>query len=389
MKIGMLTSVGEKCGIASYTRALMEALNEIDVVSIEVVPITPGRQPIEHYREQADILNSEDIDVVHIQHEYSFWGSVLPKRWGYWELRYLLKKPIVLTAHTTYDLADLLHLKTEKSPIKRIAKKLLLRREAYRDSIEIAPFVTAMTIVHTAAARNELISRGAKPNFVTVIPSGTPSPLKSIDGGAGFRKKYNLTSRRTVTIFGYVTYNKGYEPTFDILAALPSDVVLVIAGGARTPDMEPYVSKLQEMIAAKDLAERVVITGYLSDNEVADAMEASDIVLVPHTEAGNSYSVSFPLAYGRPVLASNLACFDEIAQRVDCIQLFEASNPDDYLLKLQALLQDEGRREKLSTNALKYAARFSWPKVAKSTVDVYRSAIEIYSAGHHPHCRVL
>ncbi len=381
----MLTSVGEKCGIASYTRALLEALSEIEDVSVEVVPILPGRQPVEHYQEQAERLNADNIDVVHIQHEYSFWGSILPKRWGYWELRYLLKKPVVLTAHTTYDLDDLLHLRTEKSPLKRIAKQLLLKRKAYRDSIEIAPFVTAMTIVHTAAARNLLIARGAQPNFVTVIPSGTPTVHKSPDGGALFRSLHGLTGHRVVTIFGYVTYNKGYELTFDILDSLPKDVTLVIAGGARTPDMEPYTTKLREIISAKGLSDRVVITGFLTDFEIADAMEVSDIVLVPHTEAGNSYSVTFPLAYGRPVLASNLACFDEISQRVDCIQLFDANNADDYLLQLQNLLKDDVRKEKISANALKYANKFTWAKVAKYTTDVYRSAIEVYGKGHHPH----
>ena len=37
-----------------------------------------------------------------------------------------------------------------------------------------------------------------------------------------------------------------------------------------------------------------------------------DMVLVPHTAANGSYSVMFGLAYGKPLLASDLPCFREI-----------------------------------------------------------------------------
>jgi len=42
----MLTSVGDGCGIAAYTRSLTEALDEF--ADVEVVPIVAGRQPIDH-----------------------------------------------------------------------------------------------------------------------------------------------------------------------------------------------------------------------------------------------------------------------------------------------------------------------------------------------------
>ena len=39
-----------------------------------------------------------------------------------------------------------------------------------------------------------------------------------------------IEGKRVVTIFGYVTPNKGYEQTLKLLASLPQDVVLVVAG---------------------------------------------------------------------------------------------------------------------------------------------------------------
>lgn len=385
MKVAMVTTVGERCGIASYTRGLIAALRELPDMEIEVVPITEGKQPREHYVAQAERLNAPDIDVVHIQHEHSFWGGILPGTSGYWELRYLIQKPIVLTAHTTYSLAEMLKVKTERRPHKWLAKQLLLRRAGYRDSVEIAPFATAMTIVHTTAARNALIERGAKPQFVHIVPTGIPAPAPAPTGGEAFREKFGLKGKRLVTIFGYIAYNKGYELTLEILPSLPPDVTFVIAGGSRTPDMEPYLAQLKETIARSGQESRVVITGFLSETEVAEAMAASEIVLVPHTQATGSYSVTIPLTHGRPTLASDLDCFQDISLRVDCLELFHAGDAADYRAKLLALLDAPARREKLATNARKYAERFSWPRVAALTQKIYKGAIEVYSQGHHPH----
>ena len=380
----MLTSVGDRCGIASYTRALTEALRGLPQTAVETVPITEGKQPLQHYVEQAARLNAPDVDVVHIQHEHSFWGSILPGKSAYWDLRYLIEKPVVLTAHTTYSLADLLKLKTERRPHKWLAKQLLLRRTAYRDSVEIAPFVTAMTIVHTAAARRLLIERGANPESVQIVPTGVPAARRSPSGGADFRDRFGLRDRRIITIFGYIVPNKGYELTLDILPRLPEDVTLVIAGGARVPAEELYAAQLAETVSKAGLADRTVITGYLADEQVADAMEASDLVLAPHTWATGSYSVTLPLTHGRPVLASDLDCFQDIRGRMDALELFKAGDREDYARRLSALLADGDRRTALASGARAYAERFAWPRIAAMTRRIYEQTIAIHARGHRP-----
>ncbi|HLK59433.1 MAG TPA: glycosyltransferase [Chthonomonadaceae bacterium] len=381
----MLTTIGERCGIASYTRALIEGLRTLPETEVQVVPITEGRQPTAHYNEQAEILNAPDVDVVHVQHEHSFWGGILPKASSYWELRYLIKKPIVLTAHTTYSLAQMLRLDTERRPHKWLAKQLLVRNKAYRDSVEIAPFTTAMTIVHTRAAREELIARGAQSAYVHVVPAGIPAPAHAPTGGQSFREQHTLQGKRLATLFGYLAPNKGYELTLEVIPTLPEDVTVVIAGGPRNADMEPYAAQLRAAIERAGLTRRILITGFLSDTEVAEAMAASDFVLVPHTQATGSYSVTIPLSHGKVILASDLDCFKEIWERVDCLELFPAGNAAAYRDKLLALLDNPARQENLAANALKYAERFSWPRVAAATRKIYATTIQVFAEGHHPH----
>lgn len=378
MKIAMLTTVGGKCGIAAYSAKLIEALKRLPNMEVVVVPITPGKQPLEHYQEQAKLLNEADIDLIHIQHEHSFWGGILPGHSAFWEMRYLLKKPVVITAHTTYTLAHMLRLSTERRPHIWFAKKLLTLRKNYRDSVDTAPFATSYTIVHTLEAGQELVARRVNPQQISVIPAGVPEPLPTPSGGSAFRERYGLKGKRLLTTFGYIAFNKGYELTLDLLPDLPPDTAFVIAGGVRTEDMEPYKATLEATVQSKGLAGRVVITGFLSEEEIAEAMAATDIVLVPHTEATGSYSVTIPIAYGKAILSSDLACFREIQGRHACLELFPAGDKEEYRAKLEALLSDASHREALEQSAKEYAEKFSWDAIAKVTAKTYRDALEAY-----------
>ncbi len=370
MKVAMLTTTGPSCGIAAYTKELITALR--DLVEVNVAPITVGRQPVEHYRAQAEQLNR--ADVVHVQHEHSFWGGILPGHSAYWELRYLIKKPLVITAHTTSSLAEMFKINTERRPHKWLVKRLLLLNKSYRDSIEAAPFVTGWCIVHTEAACRTLIARGANPQYVTVIPAGVPTVYRCEDGGSAIRQKFGLTGR-IVTLFGFIAPNKGYELMLAILPNLPPDVRLVFAGGARTEEMKSYERALSEKIRQSGLIDRVLITGYLSDEELAGLMEISHVVAAPHTYATGSYSITIPLAYGKPIVASDLDCFREIYEAVPCLDIFHNGDATDLLTKLNGLLSDSHHREELSQKALEYARERSWPAIAQKTLRVYERAI--------------
>ncbi len=379
MKIAMVTTVGEKCGIAAYSVELVEALRRLPRMEIEVVPITVGHQSLEHYEAQARILNAEDVDIVHIQHEHSFWGGILPGHSAYWTFRYLIKKPVVVTAHTTYSLAQMLRLKTERRPHIWLAKKVLTLRKGYRDSVDIAPFASAYTIVHTTEAGRELVARGADPHNVAVIPAGVPKTVPAPSEGRAFREKYGLQGKRVLTLFGYVVASKGYEMTLDILPSLPPDTVFVVAGGARTPDMEPYLLQLKERVEKAGLANRVVFTGYLSDDEIAEAMAGTDLVLVPHLQATGSYSVMVPLSYGMPIVSSDLACFWEIQERHACMEIFRAGDKDDLFTKLIPLIERPDLRAELGRQANEYAQKYSWDEIAKVTALAYRDALKSWN----------
>ncbi|MBC7527035.1 MAG: glycosyltransferase [Chthonomonadaceae bacterium] len=169
MKVAMYAPVGENSEIATYSENLTIALQKLPFLEVVTVPILVGKQSLAHYVEVAEKLNSDDIDLIHLQHEPYFWGEITPDGSAFWQMRYLLKKPLVLTAHNTSSLAEMLRKKEKRTPLERLHAEWLIRKKAYRDSVEIAPYATALTIVHSEAERDVLLSRGAKPNYVAII----------------------------------------------------------------------------------------------------------------------------------------------------------------------------------------------------------------------------
>ncbi len=370
--VAMLTTVGDRCGIAAYSSHLVNSLADLPCMKVDVYPIQEGKQEVDTYQQIADAVNNGRYDLVHIQHEYSFWGGCLPGTSRFLYQRNLFHLPVVLTAHTTYSAYEMLKLGTEKRVLHKIVKQLLLLNRPWVKSVEIAPFQNRATIVHTNAAKQLLVNRGISAETLKVVPAGVPKIESSNDEGKKFRQTYNLEGRRIVSIPGYISPNKGYELVIKSLKQLPDDVTLLIAGGSRTEEMVEYQQSLRNFISDCNMQNRVVITGYLTDTQLADAMEVSDLVLAPHTQATNSYSVTIPLSCSKAVLTSNQDCFVEIARVWGCLSMFETGNGEDLTAKLLYLLGNNDERQKLAKSAKTYAAHMSWQNVARMTRDIYQ-----------------
>lgn len=374
VKIAMWTSWETRCGIATYTAALTDALRDLGVeVDVVRVPYT-NRDPDEMRKTLAQ-LNAADL--AHLQHEYTFFGGIAPGVSSLPAYYRGLQVPRVVTAHTVFTAAELLRVKHETRPRQRLAKRLLSRYPPYRAYVERQPFLGAeAVIVHTDAARERMIERGIAAERVHVLAAGVPRPVEASPGLVEeLRSRYGLAGYRVATIFGYVTADKGYETALDALRSLPPTIKLLIAGGTRIESERGYLLQLEREIEARGLADRVTITGFLDDAEVAAAMALSDVVLVPHLAANGSYSVMVALSYGRPVIASDLPCFRDIHAAGDCVELFPVGDERALADRLGFLMASASARRHLAAAAERFAAERSWEAVARRTAAIYETAL--------------
>jgi glycosyltransferase involved in cell wall biosynthesis len=374
MKIAMWTSWETRCGIASYTGSLVEELRglgaEVDIVPVPYTDRDPGRMADTVAR-----LNAADL--VHVQHEYTFFGGIAPGVSSLPRYYRQLRRPRVVTAHTVFTAGELLRVEQETRWRQRLAKQILSRYPSYQGYVERQPFAGAAgVIVHTDAARERLAERRIPRDRIHVLPAGIPAaPPAAKEEIDAFRVRFGLAGSRVVTIFGYVTPDKGYDTALEALRALPPTVKLLIAGGTRVEREGGYMEELQGLIRENGVQNRVAITGYLEDREIAAAMGASDLVLVPHLAANGSYSVMIALGHGKPVIASDLPCFQEIADRAGCVELFPVEDERTLAERIGFLLASTGNRNRLAAAARRFAEEQSWRTVAERTLEIYRGVM--------------
>ena len=354
MKVTFATTWDSKCGIAVYSRSLTSELKknaDLEIVSLDS-PISPAKL--------AARLNRGEI--AHVQHQYPFFGGMAFHKNTFRRMTSRVKAPLVVTIHEL-DLGD------SDSRLSRTYKWWF--NQYLFDNVEIDRI-----IVHSTEYRELLEDLGVEPDEIRVIPDGVPSVTWPSISSEEAKSKFGLDGCRVISIFGFTVRRKGYEIALDALRHLPEDVVLVIAGGQHSDDNTSYLSDLKERINASGLSKRVMITGYLSDSDVSTVMAATDIIVAPFTSVSNSASILRSMAYGKPVVASDLPFMREINDRQPCLSLFKPSDPVDMAEKVVELLSKESWLQAASDAVKSYAEVWSVERAAEETLNVYRELCE-------------
>ncbi len=101
-------------------------------------------------------------------------------------------------------------------------------------------------------------------------------------------------------------------------------------------------------------------TGYLSDPDLAELLNASDALVFPSLWEGFGLPAVEAMACGIPVLASRRGSLPEVVD--DAGLLFEPEDPDAIANCVIGFLRDEELRAKLARKAVERSKLFTWSK---------------------------
>jgi glycosyltransferase involved in cell wall biosynthesis len=389
MDISMLTTWRISCGIAHYAERLVNELQSL--VNVEVVPIEPrlrsGADALRHYAEDARYYRSlgEQLnrgDVAHVQHQYVFFGGVAPHRAKFAHVLSAARVPVVLTVHEV----------DEGSGFKSFLVQRLNRQSFLHPQVRLI-------IVHSEPLAESLRRVGVPAERISILPmpipsSKNPPPPTPPTRGGERRQQTSRSSweglggqqtplplwegsgegknKTVLTIFGFIVARKGYDVALRALRELPEEFVLLIAGGKHFADRTGYVEELQADIRRLGLEKRVRITGYLQEEELAQAMSATDIALAPFHSMSASASVAELLGHGKPVIASDLPPLRALAQEVGSITLFAAGDGRELVERIRQV----ARQQTEGTVVLPpVKAGYSFRELAEATADIYRRVV--------------
>ena len=100
-------------------------------------------------------------------------------------------------------------------------------------------------------------------------------------------------------------------------------------------------------------------------------MRRADVVALPYRNIEQSGVLYTALAFGRPLVLSDVGGFPEIAAE-GAARLAPAGDAEALAGELRALLADPDAREALGSAAAEAAAgRYSWDGIAAATIELY------------------
>jgi glycosyltransferase involved in cell wall biosynthesis len=265
---------------------------------------------------------------------------------------------------TIHDLSLLLHPEThEAARVRRARRRLPLMLRAAR-----------LVITPTESVRREVCEHlHLRPERVFAVPEAARAVFRPMTPAKTLDARKRLGVEEDFLLFvGTIEPRKNLpillEAYAELLRSAYTRARLVIAGQRGW-----LTGELFERLGESGLADRVIFTGYLTDEELCALYSSCSAFVYPSLYEGFGLPPLEAMACGAPVIASRIASLSEVCG--EAAIYFEPRDASRLAEQMSKLLFDEKERGRLALEGRKRAAEFSWERAARRTLEVYREAI--------------
>jgi glycosyltransferase involved in cell wall biosynthesis len=194
------------------------------------------------------------------------------------------------------------------------------------------------------------------------------SRIRVIHHGVIPRPIPNLPREKVVLCVGAIQKRKNQAMLIRAFRALPDDWTLVLAG-SRGYEAENILL---------NAGNRVRITGYLTEEQIAQWYARASIFAFPSLDEGFGMPILEAMAAGVPVVAGNRSALPEVCG--DAAEQIDPNSEEQLVSALLRLATDESRRNELIARGLKRSKQFTWENAVAKTQAVYNELLSQRSA---------
>lgn len=155
---------------------------------------------------------------------------------------------------------------------------------------------------------------------------------------------------------------------FQILQEKHPDLQLVLAGKT-----DPVFERHAKRVKRKGVT-NVHFTGYISDGQLRWLLENCRAYVFPSLSEGFGLPGLEAMAHGAPVVSSNASCLPEVYQ--GAAYYFDPKNTEEMAKKINDVLTKPKLRDELIEAGRIHASSFSWKRMARQTLAVYKQSLE-------------
>jgi len=355
-----------QCGIATFTTDLCDAITaEFGADCLSVVAVNDGHSPytyparvcfeiaegeISSYRSAALYLNSSNVDLVCLQHEYGIFGGNA----GSHVLEFLqyLTLPVVTTLHTV--------LRNPDSFQRAVMQQIVSRSDR-------------MVVMSQQSSRVLQNVFGVREGKIDVIPHGIPDlPFEEPEV---YKETLALEGKSVLLTFGLLSPNKGFE---SVIRALPrilsyrSNAVYLIAGAThphvRAREGDRYRDQLQALARKIGVEKEVLFHNrFVTPQEMASLVGSADIYITPYCHEAQAVSgtLAYALGAGKAIISTPYWHASELLNDGRG-RLVPFENPDAIASAAIELLGNEPERLAMRQRAYAHGRQMVWSRVGQS-----------------------
>jgi glycosyltransferase involved in cell wall biosynthesis len=305
-KLFLATFPPRQCGIATFTRDLIAAVDRATGGFSEVVAVDDAQPGVSYaysgrvvkrlrqqdrasYAEVARYVNAHSAATLNVQHEFGIFGGDD----GDWlfDLLERVRIPVTATLHTVLP---------EPAPHQRAVVRKLAR-------------LAARIVVLSGTGRTLLRERyGVDPHRVRTVPHGIPDV--KFEPTEKYKRLFGFEGRFVVSTFGLLGRGKGLETAIEAIAKTARRVpnVLYAILGTTHPvvarrEGETYRDELKERIRSLGIGRNVImIDRYLSVADLLLYLAATDVYVTPYVNPDQivSGALAYAAGAGKPVVST-------------------------------------------------------------------------------------
>lgn len=163
---------------------------------------------------------------------------------------------------------------------------------------------------------------------------------------------------------------KGIDTLVDALALLPPHVTVTLV------DLNDAENRARLRARRRGCEDRLHITGRVADDELVRLYNRATLVTVPSNFEGFGLPAVEAMACGTPVVASRAGALPEVVNTGGGGILVRTGDAEDLAKGIRTLLEQPDARRELARRAReRVEAHYSWPSIARATLDVYREVV--------------
>jgi len=183
-------------------------------------------------------------------------------------------------------------------------------------------------------------------------------------------QEYSLPSPEFILFVGQQSEYKNVlrlAEAHQVLLKNRPNLQLVLVG-----KIDSAARRTQKIISDRSY-KNIVFTGFVSDAELNWLYQNTRAFIFPSLSEGFGLPGLEAMIQGAPVLASNSTCLPEVYE--GAAYYFDPLDSTAIAEAIEKVLSDKGIRDTLIKNGHKQAAKYSWKKMAKQTLDLYNQSL--------------